>query len=258
MFSFRSYRRPRFGFTWLELVVALLIIGVLIALLMPAMTGGPGPSRRSQCKNNLKQIGLALHNYHDVYGSLPPAITYGPDGKPWHSWRTLILPYIEEQELYERYRFDEPWNGPHNRRLAEEVGSLPFFHCDADEHAATGETSYVAVTGDGTLWPRDGVGRIDTDEHSRTILVAEVSDSGVHWMEPRDLPFDKMTFEIGAEKGVSIRSRHGGTDRWFREDDPVVANVLRGDVTVSTIGGPDMKPDTVRSLLLRDDGGPAK
>ena len=261
MFHVRfSFRRERSGFTWLELVVVLLIIGVLIALLLPAMTCGPGPSRRSQCKNNLKQIGLALHNYHDTYGSLPPAVVYGPDGKPWHSWRTLILPYLEEQDLYDRYRFDEPWNGPHNRRLAEEADSLPFFHCRADEKAADGETSYVAVTGDGTLWPRDGVMKLDDvpDGLSNTILVVELSGSGVHWMEPRDLPIDKMTFEVGASKGVGIRGRHGGTNRWFRKDDPTVANVLLGDGSVHTLGGPELQPDTVRSLLLRDDGGPGE
>ena len=261
MFASRSSVRPvKAGITKLELFVVLLIIGVLIALLMPAMISEPGPSRRSLCKNNLKQIGLALHNYYGVYGCLPPAIVYGPDGKPWHSWRTLILPFLECQDIYDRYRFDEPWNSPNNRRLAADAETPTPYQCPADQQAAKGATSYVAVTGDDTLWPLDQSLTFDdvADGISRTILVVELSNSGVPWMEPRDLPFDRMTFEIGAEQGIGIRGEHGGKNRWFREDDPTLANVLMGDGSVRTLGGPDLTPETVRSLLLRDDGGPAE
>src|SRR5260370_743998 len=68
--------------------------GVVIALLLP-QTSSREPARRSQCKNNLKQIGLALHNYHDVYGSFPPAYFVDASGKPMHSWRVLILPFLD-------------------------------------------------------------------------------------------------------------------------------------------------------------------
>ena len=253
--SISRVHRSRPGFSRLELVIVLLIVGVLIVLLLPAVQQDRG-SRRNPCKNNLKQIGLALHNYHDVHGSFPPAIVYGPDGMPWHSWRTLLLPFLERPDLYERYRFDEPWNGPNNNRLAAEAGSLPCFHCYADEQAAAGATSYVAVVGEGTMWPPDGATTIDdaTDGADKTLLVVELSDSGVNWMEPRDLRLDRMTFEIGASKGVGLRSRHGGTNRWFREDDPVVVNAVLVDGSLRTLGGPGTPPDAVRSLLLRDDG----
>lgn len=251
-------QRTGCGVSILQLLVVLLIAGALFVLLSPSLAEPPEAADRRYCRQNLKQIGLALHNYYDDYGCFPPAIIYGSDGRPWHSWRTLILPYLEEQDVYDRYRFDEPWNGPHNSRLAAEAGLLPFFHCRADEKAPTGETSYVAVTGDGTLWRRDRTLSFDDvpDGLSNTILVVELSDSGVHWMEPRDLPLNKMTFEIGAKQGVGIRGRHGGTERWLREDDPTFANVLLADGSVLALGGPDLKPATVRSLLLRDDGAP--
>ena len=245
------------GISMLQLFVVLLVVGVLYVLLLPSMTTPRWVAHRTRCQNTLKLVGLALHNYHDVYGSFPPAVVYGPDGKPWHSWRTLILPYLEEQGIYDRYHFDEPWNGPHNRRLAAETGSLPFFHCRADEKAADGDTSYVAVTGEGTLWPRGrtvSLGDIP-DGSSNTILVVELSDSGVHWMEPRDLPIDKMTFEIGAKTGVGIRARHRQR-HWFRENDLTPAHVLFADGAVQILSA-EVKPETVRSLLLRDDGGPA-
>ena len=61
---------------------------------------------------------MAVANYHETFGSFPPAFVNGPDGTPWHSWRVLILPYLQQQKLYESYNFAEPWNGPNNRTLA--------------------------------------------------------------------------------------------------------------------------------------------
>jgi type II secretory pathway pseudopilin PulG len=249
-------RRP--AFTWLELVVVLIIVAVLVALILPAAQ----PRRnngRNLCRNNLKQIGLALHNYHEVHGSFPPAITFGPDGRPCHSWRTLLLPFLEEPDLFARYRMDEPWNGPNNRKLAERIGPLSVFACPADEHAGTGHTSYLAVIGEGTMWPPAGPFRRDDvpDGAHRTLLLVEVAHSGVHWMEPRDLRFEEMSFEIGATHKPAPRG-HGGTDRWFREDDPPVASVLLVDGGVRSIAPANAPPKILRSLLLRADGGPAE
>src|SRR5262245_23505539 len=74
--------------------------------------------------NNLKQIGLALHAFHDVHQHLPPAFVTGPDNRPWHSWRVLLLPFIDQAALYTRYKFDEPWDGPGNRTLLYEMPAL--------------------------------------------------------------------------------------------------------------------------------------
>jgi Protein of unknown function (DUF1559) len=67
---------------------------------------------------------LAVANYHETYGCFPPAYVADRDGKPIHSWRVLILPFLEQQELYRAYNFDEPWNGPNNRKLASRVGKI--------------------------------------------------------------------------------------------------------------------------------------
>src|SRR5688500_8670454 len=77
-----------------------------------ALSTAGDEARRSSCLGHCCQLGIALHSYHDEYGSFPPAYVADANGKPMHSWRVLILPFIEEQALYQRYRFNEPWNGP--------------------------------------------------------------------------------------------------------------------------------------------------
>jgi hypothetical protein len=145
------------------------------------------------CSNNLKQIALALHNYHDRYGSLPPAYVADEDGKPMHSWRVLILPYLEQQALYDIYDMDEPWNGPNNIQLLKDVPSI--YACPS----ATGHskrrgtcTSYVAVVGPTTPWPAPSVASFATikDGMSNTALVVE-SNHEIPWLEPRDLQMDE-------------------------------------------------------------------
>src|SRR5438067_8347058 len=75
-------------------------------------------ARSSACAEHLSQIALGLHSYHEIYGRFPPAYLADARGRPEHSWRVLILPYIEQKAVYNRYNFQEPWDGPHNRELA--------------------------------------------------------------------------------------------------------------------------------------------
>src|SRR4051794_6845264 len=87
-----------------RLFAGVIIVGLLAALLLPNYRGGAPrhAARRMQCSNHLKQIGLALQNYHDDYGTLPPAYIADSTGKPIHSWRVLLLPYIEQKLLYDK------------------------------------------------------------------------------------------------------------------------------------------------------------
>lgn len=160
------------------------------------------------CRNNLKAIGLAMQNYHDVYGSLPPAYVTDEEGRPMHSWRVLLLPFLGEQSLYNAYRFDEPWHGPHNRGLAEQIPQV--YRCRWDLKAQPSWTSYAVVVGPETVFPgqRSMSLKAVGDGTSETILAVEVPHSGIIWTEPRDLPFDE--FALGATQLPRVfRKMHG-------------------------------------------------
>ncbi|MEO0531514.1 MAG: DUF1559 domain-containing protein [Planctomycetota bacterium] len=102
----RLNRPPRVGFTLVELLVVIAIIGILVALLLPAVQSARTAARRTQCNSQMKQLGLATLNYHDVNKELPPAYTNSPN----HNILAFLLPFIEEQALADLYDFDRDWN----------------------------------------------------------------------------------------------------------------------------------------------------
>jgi hypothetical protein len=191
----------------------------------------------------LRQIAISLHNYHDDYGCFPPAWIAGKSGRPMHSWRVLLLPYMEEKPLYDKYRFDEPWDGPNNRKLA---GQIVKAYSGAADHAgpADTETDYVAVVGPGTMWPGEKSGALSdiVDGTGNVIAVVEVRHSGIHWMEPRDLHVLQMSPTINAPHGQGLSSEHKGG-----------AYVATADGRVRLL--PDSTPAQVlRSWINIDDG----
>lgn len=228
-------------------VVGLLACGgVLAALLLPAVQAAREAARRDQCTNNLRQVGLAMHNYHDVYGSFPPAYIADEDGKPMHSWRVLILPFLEQKPLYDRYRFDEPWDGPNNRLLA---GSMPtVFRCPSEQAAAPGVTSYAVVSGPGTVFdgPQSTAFSAINDGTSYTLLAVEFAGSDIHWMEPRDLDASQLTAVVNAPDGVNISSEHPGG-----------ANAVFADGHVQFLSS-SIDPQTLHDLTTISGGEPVQ
>jgi prepilin-type processing-associated H-X9-DG protein len=224
--------------------VLLVCGGVLAALLIPAMHSRPGgPSHRTQCANNLKQIALALHNYHDTYKTFPPAYIADEDGEPMHSWRVLILPFMEHAELYERYDFDEPWDGPNNNALAAEFPELPVFRCPRDSGALPDAPSYMVIVGREGIFEGEKANRMADirDGTSNTILVVEVAGATSHWMAPVDLNAEAIHQPINAAgDGTGISSNHPGG-----------ANVAMADGSVRLLS--DSLPlETLRQLFTKD------
>lgn len=181
----QTYRRG--AFTLVEALVVLAILAMLVALMMPMHRSAPEAARRNKCLNNLKQIGLALIYYEETHGSLPPAYTVDSEGRPLHSWRTLILPYLEQADLYESIDLSKPWDDPANAAAREVV--VEAYNCPSAIHEV-GETTYLAVVGPDCAFV-DGQSRDSssvTDSRSSTIAVIDAhSERAVHWMAPQDI-----------------------------------------------------------------------
>lgn len=180
----------------------------LYGLLLPTISISRVDGRRSSCSANLKQIGFALQEYHDTYGSLPPAYIVDKEGKPMHSWRVLILPFLEQTALYQDYDFSEPWNGPHNSKLA--LQPPPDCYSCPESSASSKSVNYVVVVGAGTAWPGAKGTSFDdfSDGASDTALLVEVANSGVNWMEPKDFDVGQVSLGINSKTGNGISSGH--------------------------------------------------
>ena len=197
-----------------EILVILLILGMLAALLTPAIPSAREAARRNTCLNHARQLTLALLNYEDVHGTFPPAYVTDKNGKPMHSWRVLILPYLGRNDLYQAYDFDEPWDGPNNSKLA--AIPLEFFKCPSSKGAMT-DTNYMAVIRPRTAWP-DGKGSKAADFRdgmSKTIMLVEVHDRVVNWMEPRDLSLDEAVAMMSATDLPETKGGHQAGDTYF-------------------------------------------
>jgi len=220
------------------LAIAGIILGSITCLAtvaLPYMNGGPrGAARRAWCVNNLKQIGLALHNYHETYDSLPPAAIADKNGRPLLSWRVAILPFIEANDLYEKFHLDEPWDSPHNLSLLDQMPSV--YKCPSDSTLKSGMTGYQAIIDPAAVFTPDFQSRkFDeiTDGTDKTILVGE-SRRGVPWTKPEDLPVDPNVPLTG------LGSHHNGG-----------FNVLFADGSVRFLKS-TISPQTLRMLITRD------
>jgi prepilin-type processing-associated H-X9-DG protein len=222
-------------------VIAGAIVWGLGSMLWSSVQQAREAARRSSCKCNLKQLGLALHNYHEANGCFPPAWIADSRGQPMHSWRVLILPYIDQVALYNRYNFAEPWDGPNNVKLLDEIP--PVYNCPSHESrlaavaaipacigpfaCSTGATvsnsarrkctNYAAVFGrDCAFRGADPVSTDDiTDGTSNTLMIGEVTEADILWTNPVDIDVTKHP-KIGDRKGFS--SDHAGGAQFLMGD----------------------------------------
>ncbi|MGL4941622.1 MAG: DUF1559 domain-containing protein [Thermoguttaceae bacterium] len=182
------------------------IIGVQTALLLPAIQAARTAARRTRCVNNLKQIVLALHNYHDVFNGFPPLYTVDSNGKPLHSWRVLILPFIEETELYSQIRLNEPWDSEYNSRFHDKMPAV--FRCPlvgkADGCCYSGVAGEAFVPASKAS-AKTGIGfQHITDGTSNTLAVVEVSQPFC-WMNPTaDITLDELVEGINQGRVGSV------------------------------------------------------
>ena len=159
----------------------------LIGFLWPVITNVRNAAQRSASVNNLKQIGLAMHNYHDTNGHFPSAVILGPDGKTPHSWRVALLPYLEHDELYKAYKFDEPWDSANNKKV---LAKMPKVFSAIPTEGGT-SSSYFVISGNDTAFPGERAIRMTDifDGLSNTIMAVEAKRD-IPWTKPEDIQYD--------------------------------------------------------------------
>ena len=167
------------------IIAAILVASVVVWGIGSGLRLQRRAANRAATKDDVKRIMLAMHQYHEAYDSFPPAFVIGPDGDRWHSWRALILPYLEP-ELAKQYRVDEPWDGPHNQSL---LARAPEVYRSDSVGPSANATSYFAVIGMRTMWPADQSLEIRDimDGTSNTLAIVEDSRTDIQWLEPKDL-----------------------------------------------------------------------
>lgn len=210
--------------------------GVMAALLLPAVQQAREAARRTQCKNNLKQIGLAMHNYHDTFNLFPAAYLNDEQGQPRISWRVSILPYMDEAPRYNRYVMSEAWDGPTNSMLLQPA---PRAYICPSVPVTGPNTCYATITGEKSLLGAGKCHRIMdvTDGTSNTLMVVEACRMNIPWMKPQDIDANTFT-RIGDPNGVS--SFHIGG-----------VHVLLADGSVRFVSN-NVDPGLVQKLITRN------
>jgi hypothetical protein len=221
--------------------------GVLVALLLPAVQAAREAARRAQTMNHLKQLGLAMHNFHDTFRAFPAAYSVDEDGKPLLSWRVHVLPFLEEGRLYEEFRLDEPWDSPHNRQL---IAQMPEVFKAPGSQAPPGKTNYLGVRGEDMAFiapkqaertPRGSSLREFLDGTSNTVMIVEANDqSAVEWTRPVDFEPDANQPLEGL---VGLR--------------PGIFQALFADGSVRAISE-TIDPVTLMRLFTKADGHPVR
>jgi hypothetical protein len=250
LFIARSWSLARY-------TVLMFLVLIVVALLFPVQARSRNAALRAQCSNRLKQIDLALHVYEERYHSFPPAYIADRTGKPMHSWRVLILPFLGEKDVYDRYDFNEPWDGPNNRKLLDARPSV--YACPGDETAYARNaacTSYVAVVGENAAWQSDKPRRLtdpDLRDHaSSTIMLTETADAGINWTEPKDISLDALQSTDSSSGAVTVSSKHGcyyhDSFYDYECDTPYVANVGLLDGSVGFLSLP-VSTERLRNVL---------
>jgi hypothetical protein len=180
----------RVNVTVKEDIPHLMMLGMMSGISMRGMPLGRGAARQARSTNNLKQIGLAMHNYADAYRGFPDPAIRDADGKPLLSWRVAILPFVEQQALYEQFRLDEPWDSEHNLALAEK---MPSVYRHPASTAPQNHTVYQVISGETIGLQAEGRTSFAqiTDGTSNTMLAAEIEDEfAVPWTKPEDVQID--------------------------------------------------------------------
>jgi beta-lactamase regulating signal transducer with metallopeptidase domain len=208
-------------------------IPLMVGLTLPAIQSARAAARRTQSVNNMKQLGLAMHNYHDTYKKLPALVMTAEDGKTKYSWRVALLPFLGEKELFDAYDMRKPWDSEHNLKVLKR---MPNVYRHPSENAGVTTSSYYALTGEDT-----GLGdgeqavrfRDVVDGLSNTVFVFDAKRA-IPWTKPEDIKYS-------ADEDVPAL---GGYE-------PGGFNILLGDGSVRFVAK-SVDEKTLRAIITRN------
>lgn len=208
-------------------------IPLMVGLMLPAIQSARAAARRTQSANNMKQLGLAMHNYHAVHKEFPAAVMTAEDGKTTYSWRVALLPFLDQKPLYDAYNFDEPWDSDDNLKVLKH---MPNTYRHPNESIGVTTSSYYALTGENT-----GLGNGDrpirirdmVDGTSNTALLFDVKRA-IPWTKPEDIKYS-VDEDVPALGGY----------------EPGGFNALLGDGSVRFIAR-NIDEKTLRAIITRN------
>ena len=253
----------------LFILVGAVLLGcvVLMALRTGDWNFSTQYSSEKRCSANLSWIGLATSNYESLHSIFPSPNLNG------HSWRIRVLPFGMASELYQNYRFDEPWNSDnnisldsrlpskHSKRMGEpfEPHGMPYFFPCSKANSERSTTPFLMFVGESAFGRPNGVRQRNeiVDDPTCTIIAAETRNAGIHWLEPKDFNFDEMSMKINDPDKLSISSVHANgpavlfaDGEVFRISPKASPAVLSALITIDG-NEPLNRQELVRSGLLR-------
>lgn len=240
-------RQPSSGTPWIVVVVIVLVVvvfcgGILVALLLPAVQAAREAARRAACINNMEQLGLAMHNFHSAKNRFPgyddPA---HPEYKPT-SWRVQLLPYLSSNGVFEQYDRTQEWDSPMNIMLKNTPHQR--YRCPSNASVGSTDTDYLTIVGPNGVFMQKGHTSLNdiSDGTSNTFMIVESNNSGVHWMEPRDLAVKDAQIVSVNSLGQGMKSHHPG-----------VVNVTFCDGSVQSVSE-GIDPQLLQDLTTRNGG----
>jgi type II secretory pathway pseudopilin PulG len=210
--------------------------GILAALLFPAISAAREAARRQMASNDLRMIGLALHNYEATFRKLPSLHGVNHADEATCSWRVALSPFMENVQVYEQFDHHQAWNGPTNQALADQMPAY-FRSALASPEQPVGHTNVFAIRDPRSIMPQGGVykrfGEV-SDGTSNTLAMIQLPEYSAPWMEPKDLTIAEALQHIRAS------------------EKPEQIQILLLDGSVRPLG--TMSDEDFISLVIIDDG----
>jgi hypothetical protein len=191
------------------LFVSIVFIGIVCPGSFQAAIEGHNPSARiNACTNNMKQIGIGLHKYHDSQRHFPSVYACDKAGKPLYSWIVSILPDMEYDMILNGLNREEPWDSPRNTEVLSRVHIEQLFCPSVKRKEQDCFSNYIAILGPGTIWRKEGAVKLSDlpDGGSHTIAVVEMANADVPWAKPFALTVEEVLENMKNGKGIRISS----------------------------------------------------